>query len=47
MFSTHVVAAGLNTVDSADVYSAWVRGNIGCESETIIFCGSIEAVGDP
>lgn len=30
------VAAGLNTVDTADIYSAWVKGNQGGESETII-----------
>lgn len=30
------VAAGLNAVDTADVYSAWVAGNRGGESETII-----------
>jgi aryl-alcohol dehydrogenase-like predicted oxidoreductase len=29
-------AAGLNTVDTADSYSAWVPGNVGGESETII-----------
>jgi aryl-alcohol dehydrogenase-like predicted oxidoreductase len=29
-------AAGLNAIDTADVYSAWVRGNSGGESETII-----------
>src|SRR3982751_3659966 len=28
--------AGLNAVDTADVYSNWVRGNRGGESETII-----------
>ncbi|OCJ04066.1 alcohol dehydrogenase [Agrobacterium sp. 13-626] len=28
--------AGLNTIDTADVYSSWVPGNIGGESETII-----------
>ncbi len=30
------VAAGGNFIDTADVYSAWVRGNAGGESETII-----------
>lgn len=30
------VAAGLNLIDTADVYSAWVPGNKGGESETII-----------
>ena len=30
------VAAGLNTIDTADVYSAWVEGNQGGESETLI-----------
>jgi aryl-alcohol dehydrogenase-like predicted oxidoreductase len=30
------VAAGLNAVDTADIYSAWVKGNRGGESETII-----------
>ena len=29
-------AAGLNAVDSADVYSAWAPGNKGGESETIL-----------
>ena len=29
-------AAGLNLVDTADVYSRWARGNSGGESETII-----------
>ena len=29
-------AAGLNAIDTADVYSAWATGNIGGESETII-----------
>jgi aryl-alcohol dehydrogenase-like predicted oxidoreductase len=29
-------AAGLNAIDTADVYSAWVSGNKGGESETII-----------
>src|ERR1700739_600163 len=29
-------AAGLNTIDTADSYSAWVPGNAGGESETII-----------
>lgn len=28
--------AGLNTIDTADVYSAWVDGHVGGESETII-----------
>jgi aryl-alcohol dehydrogenase-like predicted oxidoreductase len=31
-----VVAAGLNFIDTADVYSHWVRGNRGGESESII-----------
>lgn len=30
------VDAGLNAIDTADVYSAWVDGNAGGESETII-----------
>ena len=30
------VAAGLNAVDTADIYSAWAKGNRGGESETII-----------
>src|SRR5579864_7123754 len=30
------VAAGFNFIDTADVYSAWVPGNKGGESETII-----------
>lgn len=30
------VEAGLNAIDTADVYSAWVPGNRGGESETII-----------
>lgn len=30
------VAAGFNLIDTADVYSAWVPGNKGGESETII-----------
>ncbi|THF56530.1 aldo/keto reductase [Pseudothauera rhizosphaerae] len=30
------VDAGLNAIDTADVYSAWVAGNRGGESETII-----------
>jgi aryl-alcohol dehydrogenase-like predicted oxidoreductase len=30
------VAAGCNLIDTADVYSAWVPGNLGGESETII-----------
>jgi aryl-alcohol dehydrogenase-like predicted oxidoreductase len=30
------VAAGLNAVDTADVYSKWAPGNTGGESETII-----------
>jgi aryl-alcohol dehydrogenase-like predicted oxidoreductase len=29
-------AAGLNTIDTADAYSAWVPGNVGGESETIL-----------
>jgi aryl-alcohol dehydrogenase-like predicted oxidoreductase len=28
--------AGLNTIDTADVYSSWVPGNVGGESEVII-----------
>ncbi len=28
------VAAGLNAVDTADIYSAWAKGNQGGESET-------------
>jgi aryl-alcohol dehydrogenase-like predicted oxidoreductase len=30
------VAAGLNAVDTADIYSAWAKGNRGGESEAII-----------
>ena len=30
------VAAGFNLVDTADVYSRWVPGHCGGESETII-----------
>ena len=30
------VAAGLNAIDTADIYSAWAKGNRGGESETII-----------
>src|SRR4051812_4637867 len=30
------VAAGFNLIDTADAYSAWVPGNSGGESETII-----------
>jgi len=30
------VAAGFNLIDTADVYSKWVPGNHGGESETII-----------
>lgn len=30
------VQAGFNLIDTADVYSTWVRGNTGGESETII-----------
>jgi aryl-alcohol dehydrogenase-like predicted oxidoreductase len=29
-------AAGLNTIDTADSYSAWAPGNVGGESETIL-----------
>ncbi|MDH6234083.1 aryl-alcohol dehydrogenase-like predicted oxidoreductase [Mesorhizobium soli] len=32
----HAFAAGLNTIDTADVYSRWASGNSGGESETII-----------
>lgn len=32
------VDAGLNAIDTADVYSAWADGNKGGESETIIGC---------
>jgi aryl-alcohol dehydrogenase-like predicted oxidoreductase len=31
-----LVGAGLNFIDTADVYSAWVSGNRGGESEEII-----------
>jgi aryl-alcohol dehydrogenase-like predicted oxidoreductase len=31
-----LIEAGLNFVDTADVYSAWVPGHVGGESETII-----------
>ncbi len=31
-----MVGAGLTTIDSADVYSAWVPGHTGGESETVI-----------
>jgi aryl-alcohol dehydrogenase-like predicted oxidoreductase len=30
------VAAGFNMIDTADVYSVWVPGNKGGESETVI-----------
>jgi aryl-alcohol dehydrogenase-like predicted oxidoreductase len=30
------VAAGFNLIDTADIYSNWVQGNSGGESETII-----------
>src|SRR4051794_18231076 len=30
------VAAGLNLIDTADVYSRWAPGNVGGESETVI-----------
>jgi aryl-alcohol dehydrogenase-like predicted oxidoreductase len=30
------VAAGFNLIDTADVYSVWVPGNKGGESETVI-----------
>ena len=30
------VDAGLNLVDTADVYSTWVDGHVGGESETLI-----------
>lgn len=30
------IDAGLNLIDTADVYSAWVRGHKGTESETVI-----------
>ena len=30
------VDAGFDAVDTADVYSAWARGHVGGESETII-----------
>ena len=32
----HFIAAGFETVDTADVYSYWKPGNVGGESETII-----------
>lgn len=32
----HFVAAGLNAIDTADVYSSWVPGHKGGESETVI-----------
>ena len=32
----HFVAAGFNMIDTADVYSNWIPGNHGGESETII-----------
>src|SRR5947209_17962438 len=32
----HFVDAGLNFIDTADVYSVWVPGHKGGESETII-----------
>jgi aryl-alcohol dehydrogenase-like predicted oxidoreductase len=31
-----LIAAGFNTIDTADVYSVWVRGHQGGESETVI-----------
>ncbi|HXQ26161.1 MAG TPA: aldo/keto reductase [Candidatus Acidoferrales bacterium] len=30
------VASGLNMIDTADVYSKWIPGHVGGESETII-----------
>ncbi len=30
------VDSGLNAIDTADVYSSWVKGNQGGESETVI-----------
>lgn len=30
------VSAGFNTIDTADVYSSWVAGHVGGESETIL-----------
>ena len=32
----HFVDAGFNMIDTADVYSNWVSGNHGGESETLI-----------
>src|SRR3954465_1679733 len=32
----HLLGAGLNFLDTADVYSKWVPGHVGGESETII-----------
>ncbi len=32
----HFVAAGLNAIDTADVYSSWLPGHKGGESETVI-----------
>jgi aryl-alcohol dehydrogenase-like predicted oxidoreductase len=32
----HFIAAGGNFIDTADVYSKWVAGNLGGESETIL-----------
>jgi len=32
----HFVDAGFNMIDTADIYSNWIRGNRGGESETII-----------
>jgi aryl-alcohol dehydrogenase-like predicted oxidoreductase len=37
------VAAGFNLIDTADVYSGWVPGNNGGESEAIMANGSIAA----
>jgi hypothetical protein len=31
-----LIAAGFNAIDTADVYSVWVRGHQGGESETVI-----------
>ncbi len=36
MLLDRFVAAGLNAIDTADVYSAWVPGHRGGESETVI-----------
>ena len=40
-----VVDSGLTAIDTADVYSRWVPGHQGGESETIMDAGSASAAG--